>query len=63
MTVRELIEKLQQCDTDAIVCAEANQDCLVNVVQEYACEDGKHYVYIADELNYIDTVILGKKVD
>ncbi|MBQ2297848.1 MAG: hypothetical protein II278_00525 [Bacteroidaceae bacterium] len=62
MTVRELIVKLQQCSPDAIVCAEANRDCLANVVQEYAGEDGKHYVYVADELDYIDTVILGKKV-
>lgn len=62
MTVKELIAKLEKCSPDAIVCAEANRDCLANVVQEYACKDGKHYVYIADELDYIDTVIDGKKV-
>lgn len=62
MTVKELIEKLQKCSPDAIVCAEANHDCLVKEVQEYECEDGKNYVYIADELDYIDEVIIGKRI-
>lgn len=63
MTVKELIEKLQKCNQDAIVCAEANRDPLVNEVQEYVSdEDGVHYVYVADELDYIDEVFIGKRI-
>jgi hypothetical protein len=62
MTVKELIEKLTKCNPDAIVCAEAYQDCLVNEVQEYETTDGTHYVYVADDLEYIDDVILGKRI-
>ena len=54
MTVKELIEMLQKCSPDAIVCAEANRDCIVNVVQEYHTPDGKKYVYVADETDYLD---------
>ena len=62
MTVKELIEKLQKCSPDAIVCVEANCDPLANEVQEYELTDGRHHVYIADELDYIDEVIDGKRV-
>lgn len=63
MTVKELIEKLQKCNPDAIVCVEANRDCLAHEVQEYAINNSvKHHVYIADELDYIDEVINGKRV-
>lgn len=63
LTVKELIEKLQRCCPNAIVCVEANRDCLANKVQEYeAKEDGERYVYIADELDYIDEVFIGKRV-
>ena len=58
MTVKELIEKLQKCSPDAIVCAEANNDCLANVVQEYHTPDGKKYVYVADETDYLDDVMV-----
>ena len=62
MTVKELIEKLSKCSPNAIICAEANRDCLATEVQEYECVDGKHYVYIADELDYIDETIRGIRV-
>jgi hypothetical protein len=63
MTVKELIEKLQKCNPEATVCVEANDDCLANVVQEYAMNNmHKHMVYIADNLEYIDEVIDGKRV-
>lgn len=62
MKVKELIEKLQKCSPDAIVCVEANRNPLANEVQEYEVTDGTHYVYIADELDYIDEVILGKRI-
>ena len=52
--VKELIEMLQKCSPDAIVCVEANRDCIANVVQEYHTHDGKKYVYVADETDYID---------
>lgn len=58
MTVKELIEKLEKCSHDAIVCAEANRDCLANVVQEYHAPDGEKYVYVADETDYIDEVMV-----
>lgn len=62
MTVKELIEKLATCDPNAIVCVEANQKPLANEVQEYELTDGTHHVYIADELDYIDEIILGKRI-
>lgn len=62
MTVKELMEKLAKCNPDALVCAEANRNPLASEVQEYECVDGTHYVYIADELDYIDEVICGKRV-
>jgi hypothetical protein len=61
MTVKELIEKLQKCSPDATVCVEANRDPLANEVQEYKLPDGTRHVYIADELDYIDEVILGSR--
>ena len=54
ITVKELIEMLTKCSPDAIVCAEANRNCIVNVVQEYHTPDGRKYVYVADETDYID---------
>ena len=63
MTVKTLIEKLQKCDPNAIVCIEAYNDCLANVVQEYAIDNGiSRQVYIADDLEYIDEVINGERV-
>ena len=63
MIVKELIEKLQKCNPNAIVCVEANSDCLAHKVQEYIItKSGEHHVYIADELDYIDEVIEGKKI-
>lgn len=62
MKVRELIEKLQQCSPDATVCVEANRDPLAKEVQEYKLTNGDHHVYIADELDYIDEVILGSRI-
>lgn len=55
MTVKELIANLEKCNPNAIVCVEANSDCIANVVQEYMyTEHEEHYVYIADNLDYID---------
>jgi hypothetical protein len=63
MLVKELMEKLSKCNPDATVCVEANHDCLANVVQEYAINDSnEHMVYIADNLEYIDEVIDGKRI-
>ena len=58
ITVKELIEMLQKCSPDATVCVEANTDCIANVVQEYHTPDGKKYVYVADETDYIDEVMV-----
>ena len=62
MTVKELMNKLAKCSSNAIVCIDANQDCLANEVQEYEGVDNVHYVYIADELGYIDEVFIGKRI-
>lgn len=62
MTVKELMEKLEKCSPNATVCIDANRDCLANEVQEYEGVDGVHYVYIADELDYIDEVFIGKRI-
>lgn len=62
MTVKELMKKLNQCSLDATVCIEALNDCCANEVQEYVTNDGEHMVYIADNLEYIDEVIDGKRI-
>ena len=63
MFVKELMEKLSKCSPDATVCIEANNDCLANEVQEYLInEDLGRVVYIADNLDYIDEVINGKRI-
>lgn len=62
MTVKELIIKLEKCSPDAIVCVEANRNNLANEVQEYVLVGGGRYVYIADELDYIDENILGIRI-
>ena len=58
MTVKELMEKLSKCSPDATVCVEANCDCLANVVQEYHTPDGTKYVYVADNTDYLDEVMV-----
>ena len=58
MTVQELMIKLQKCSPDAKVCVEANSDCGANVVQEYHTPDGSKYVYVADETDYLDEVMV-----
>jgi hypothetical protein len=62
MKVKELIEKLKNCSEDAIICVEANRNPIAQEVQEYELTDGTRHVYIADELDYIDEVILGKRI-
>lgn len=62
MMVKELMEKLASCNPDATVCVEENRGCLANEVQKYEGVDNVHYVYIADELDYIDEVFIGKRV-
>lgn len=58
ITVKELIEMLQKFSSDAIVCVEANRDCIANVVQEYHTPDGNKYVYVADDTDYLDEVMV-----
>lgn len=53
MTVKELIEKLQNCNPDAKVCVEAFMNPAANVVGEYTI-DGKPYVYIGDDLEELE---------
>lgn len=59
MTVKELMEKLSKCHLDSIVYVEANSIPNANVVQEYYSPGTcKSFVYIADETDYIDTVLV-----
>lgn len=53
MTVKELMEKLQKCSPNAIVCVEAWMDPVANKVKEYII-DGKPYVYIGDDLDELE---------
>ena len=62
MKVNELMEQLSKCSPTATVCVEAYRDCLAKVVQEYELIGGTRVVYIADELDYVDNEICGKKV-
>ena len=63
MTVSEIIAILEKCSPDATVCVEANQDPLANGVKEYVLADGTRHVYIADEFDYLDEVILGEDIE
>ena len=58
MNVKELIEKLEKCNPNAIVGVEANRSNLASVVQGYRTPDGIEYVYVADETDYIDENML-----
>lgn len=53
MKVKELIEKLQKCNPDAIVCVEAWMDAEANQAKEYIIEDIP-YVYIGDNLENLE---------
>ena len=58
MTVKELMDKLATCNPNAIVCVEANRNCLANVVQGYRIPNGTEYVYVADETDYLDDAMV-----
>lgn len=60
MKVKELIETLKSFNPDATVCIEANNDCLAQVVKQYNTVDGIQ-VYIADNTDYLDEVIVIKE--
>lgn len=53
MTVKELIEKLQNCNPDAKVCVEAFMNPAANDVREYVL-GGESYVYIGDDLENLE---------
>lgn len=53
MTVKELIEKLQECNPNAKVCVEAWMNPYANEVKEYTFGND-HYVYIGDNLEKLD---------
>lgn len=53
MTVRELIQKLQKCSPDAVVCAEVWSDPQIQDVKEYVVDD-KHYVYVGDDFDELE---------
>lgn len=57
MKVKELIAMLQKCDPESTVYVEANRDPFATVVQEYK-NDNEQFVYIADELDYIDEALI-----
>lgn len=57
MTVKELMEKLSKCNPNSTVYVEANRVPNATVVQEYK-NPNETFVYIADELDYIDTVLV-----
>ena len=55
MKVKELIEILQKCDPDAVVCVECLEDPAAKVVGEYFDSTRQQrYAYIADDLSYVD---------
>lgn len=56
MLVKDLKKALEKLDEDAIVCVEANSDCAAYIVKQYNLEDGRKFVYIADNLEYVEGV-------
>lgn len=58
MTVRELKKKLEMVDNDAQVFVEANDDPAAAIVVEFDYPDGDKRVYIADNTDYLDGVVL-----
>lgn len=59
MVVKELIEKLNKCDPNAEVYLETWSEPNAKVVQEY-CDTYSNtpFIYIADDLSYIEEEIL-----
>lgn len=59
MIVKELIEKLEKCDPNAEIYLETWSEPNAKVVQEYCDTDsGTSFIYIADDLSYIEDEIL-----
>ena len=56
MTVKELIEKLSECDPESTVCVEAWMSPEANVVKEFETEIGK-CTYIGDDLDNLECEI------
>jgi len=55
--VHELIQRLQRCNPNSEVYVEANRVPNARTVQEYSTPNGT-FVYIADELTYINKVLV-----
>ena len=61
MKVKELIRQLQMCDPEATVYVEANNVPNAHYVREYKNPNEK-FVYIADTLSYIKTVLVNAEM-
>lgn len=57
MEVRDLIERLQKCNPEGIICVEANDIPNASEVVQYTFENGDCYIYICDNTEYLDEVI------
>lgn len=56
MKVKDLKKALEKFDPEVQVCVEANNDCAAYVVKQYTLENGEKYVYIADNMEYVEEV-------
>lgn len=56
MKVKNLLKALEKFDPEVQVCVEANNDCAACVTKQYTLENGEKYVYIADNMEYVEEV-------
>ena len=56
MKVKDLKLALEKFDDEALVCIEAYSDCAACVAKQYTLEDGYKYVYVADNMEYVEEV-------
>lgn len=56
MKVKDLLKALEKFDPEVQVCVEANNDCAACVAKQYTLENGEKYVYVADNMEYVEEV-------
>ena len=56
MKVKDLQNALEKFDPEAQVCVEAYSDCAACVAKQYTLENGEKYVYVADNMEYVEEV-------
>lgn len=56
MKVKDLQKALEKFDPETQVCVEAYHDCVACMAKQYTLENGEKYVYVADNMEYVEEV-------